>query len=218
MKFFSIPTILLAAIPISFGFLPTLDTKPAPGQQFNRIAVFRASPFEIRPGDSITINGSGFSRTLNKVYFSGSFAVNATSSDGTTLSLQVPTQISSGQYEISVANVLGSSANQQIPISIKVTNSPQPSPVITTASFNGERITLTGEGFTSANNLVTSLGNSSKPISASGKTLTFAITDLSLYAKIKQSFAGRRYPVILWIYVQNEHGTSKNPYRLDLVI
>lgn len=218
MKFFSAPIILLAAIPISFGFLPSPDTSAAPGTQVNRIFVFRATPFEVRPGGSITIDGSGFSRTLNKVYFNGISSVTATSSNGTTLMLNVPTNLSVGEYKISVVNVLGTSANAKIPVVIKVTNTPQQGPTIISASVSGDMVTLVGEGFTSLNTIITTLGNSSKTLPANGKTLTFPVTDLAFYSRVKQSFLGRKYQVALWIYVQNEHGINKDPYRLDIII
>ncbi|MDP3763914.1 MAG: IPT/TIG domain-containing protein [bacterium] len=218
MRFLSVPVLLLAAIPISFGFLPSLQTSSAPGMRVNRVMVFRAIPYEVRPGDSITIDGSGFSKTLNKVYFNSSYPVISTSTNGTTIVVAIPVSLSEGQYKLSVSNVLGSSDNPNIPVSLKITNSPQSAPVIKNASIAGETITLTGEGFTNSNNIVTTLGNTSTSLSASGDSLTFRLAELSQYEQVKKSFLGRNYKMTLWIFVQNEHGINKDPYKLDIVI
>ena len=113
-------------------------------------------------------------------------------------------------------NVLGSS-DPQIKVGIKVTDNPNPGPQITSASISGDIVTITGSGFTSSNNLYTTFGNSLSPVSSSGNSLIFNVTDLSIYNKIK-SLTGTKYKAILWIYVQNEHGTNKDPYKLDVII
>ena len=171
----------------------------------------------MRPGDSITLDGSGFSKTLNKVYFNGDNPITATSTDGTTLEISVPANLVEGEYKLSVSNALGSSDNPDVDVVIKVTNNPQPSPTIESASITGDTVTLIGKGFTSANNLFTTLGDSSGSISANGATLTFRVTDLSRYNQIKQFTLGK-YQATLWIYVQNEHGINKDPYKLEIII
>ena len=149
------------------------------GIRANQVMLFRAVPFEVRSGDAITLDGSGFSKTLNKVYFDNSHSVVATSSDGVTLEISVPTALAEGEYKLSVSNAWGSSENLNITILIKVTNNPQPAPTIKSASIVGDTVTLIGNGFTSANNIITTLGDSARPISSNGDILTFRITELS---------------------------------------
>jgi len=178
--------------------------------------VFRATPFEVKPGDYITIDGSGFSKTLNKVYFDGGSVLNASSANGTSLIVPVPA-LTEGQYKVSVSNVLGSSENPDISVFIKVTSTPESGPTISSASISGETVLLAGTGFTTSNTVATTLGNST-PISASGNTLTFRLNELSQYEQVKKSMLGRPYKLVLWIFVQNEHGINKDPYKLDIII
>ena len=203
--------------PISFDVVPSTDTPHALGMRANRIMLFRAFPFEVRFGDIITLDGSGFSKTLNKVYFDGSYAVTATSTNGFVLEVPVPAGLAEGEYKLSVSNALGSSDNLDAKVRIKVTNNPQPAPTIESASINGDTVTLTGRGFTSSNNLFTTLGDSSNPISSDSTTLTFRVTDLSRYGQIKQFTLGK-YQTAPWIFVQNEHGINKEPYELEIII
>ena len=194
-----------------------IDTPAALGMRANQVMLFRAFPFEVRSGDVITLDGSGFSKTINKIYFNDSNPVDATSTDGITLDVRVPLILSEGEYSLSVSNTLGSSNNPDIAIAIKVTNNPRSGPIIENASIVGDTVTLTGSGFTSANNIITTLGNSSGPISSDGVTLTFRITELSMYNEIRRFTLGN-YKVAFWIYVENEHGANKEPYKLEIMI
>ena len=218
MRASSWPVILLAMVPISLSLLPSPDIVSVPGMRANRVLLFRASPFEVRPGDTVTLDGSGFSKTSNSIYFNGGSAIVASSTNGSTIRVSVPSGLTLGQYKLSVSNTLGSSDNPDISVLISVTNNPQLPPEIKGASISGENVTLVGSGFTSSNNIITTLGNSSSPLSSSGNTLTFNITSLSLYNQIKNFTSGKKYRVVLWIYVQNEHGINKDPYRLDISI
>jgi len=194
-----------------------IDTPAALGMRANQVMLFRAFPFEVRSGDVISLDGSGFSKTINKIYFNDSNPVDATSTDGITLDVRVPLILSEGEYSLSVSNTLGSSNNPDIAIAIKVTNNPRSGPIIENASIVGDTVTLTGSGFTSANNIITTLGNSSGPISSDGVTLTFRITELSMYNEIRRFTLGN-YKVAFWIYVENEHGANKEPYKLEIMI
>ncbi|MDO8589877.1 MAG: peptidoglycan-binding protein [bacterium] len=206
-------------VPTSFSFLPSVeaDTLAAPGMRVDQVMLFRASPFEVRSGDTLVLDGSGFSKTLNKIYFNGSQLATAVSTDGTNIEMFVPAGLSEGEYRLSVSNTLGSSDNPAIKIAIKVTSQPQPGPTIESASAMDGTVTLVGSGFTAANKIITTLGNLSGPVSSNGATLTFRITELSMYDKIKQ-FTRGGYQAPLWIYVKNEHGINREPYKLEIII
>src|SRR3990167_3353247 len=79
-----------------------IDTPAALGMRANQVMLFRAFPFEVRSGDVISLDGSGFSKTINKIYFDNSHSVVATSSDGVTLEISVPTALAEGEYKLSV--------------------------------------------------------------------------------------------------------------------
>jgi hypothetical protein len=211
--------LLLAAIPISVGLISTVgvDMPAGVGLQKNKIMLFRATPYEVRPGDIISLDGSGFSKTDNRVLFNGGSDVLATSTDGVSLKVVVPS-ISEGQYSLSLTNKLGSSLRTEFPVTIRVTNNPSPAPIITSATLSGDMITVVGSGFTASNNVISTFGNSSGSISSSGNSLTFSLSGLSLYQKIKEATKGKKYQSSILIYIYNEHGMSKDPYKLDLVI
>jgi hypothetical protein len=195
----------------------TTDSPIAMGMRAGQIMLFRTYPFEVRSGDLIILEGSGFSRTLNKVYFNSGYPVVATSTDGVTLRVLIPSELSEGEYQLSATNVFGSSDQLGTKISIKVTNNPQLPPRIESATLVGDTVSLVGSGFTSANNLFTTLGDSSGSITADGNSLTFRVTDLSRYEQTK-IFTKGKYQVALWIFVQNEHGMNRAPYRLNITI
>ena len=203
--------------PLNLSPSTETDAPAALGIRANQVMLFRAVPFEVRSGDAITLDGSGFSKTLNEVYFNGGNPVTATSSDGITLEITVPATLAEGEYKLSVSNVWGSSGNSNITVLIKVTNNPQPAPTIESALMVGDTVTLIGNDFTSANNIITTLGDSARPISSNGGTLTFRITELSMYNEIRKFTLGK-YQAALWIYVQNEHGVNKEPYKLEIII
>ena len=193
------------------------DAPAAIGMRAGRVTLFRASPFQVRAGGTIILDGSGFSKTANKIYFSGSNAATATSTNGSTMSVVVPNSVSNGEHELHIENMLGSSKNSDIKIKIRVTDNPQPPPVITGASLSGDTVTVTGTGFTSSNSLFTTFGDSASSISSSGNTLSFRVTDLSRYNQIR-GFTQGQYKAALWIFVQNENGMNRDPYKIDINI
>src|SRR3989344_1502521 len=66
--------------PLNLSPSTETDAPAALGIRANQVMLFRAVPFEVRSGDAITLDGSGFSKTLNKIYFSDSYFVTASSS------------------------------------------------------------------------------------------------------------------------------------------
>ena len=211
------PLLLLSVIPVSLGFFPSVQTSSAPGLRSNRVMLFRATPYEVRPGENLSLEGSGFSKTVNKVYLNEVEIGSATSTLGAKLSIKVPSNFPEGSYKISVGNVLGSSENPKFPVSIKVTSSPQPPPVVERATLTSETVTLLGQGFGPTNTIVTNLGTASSP-SSLGTTLSFRLSDLAQYNQLKKSLIKKGYQISLWVYVQNEHGVSQDPYKIDITI
>lgn len=222
MKLFSIPIILLVAAPISLGFLPSSnsETLSSPGLRSNQVMVFRAVPFEVKPGSTLRIDGSGFSKTLNKVYFNSKQVASTVSLDGTSLTIFIPRDISEGEYRISVLNSFGLSDTEKFPVSVKVTSKPAPAPVVKSAYFSNNNVTLMGLGFTRNNYISSTLGDLSGPVSPSDLdgSLSFDIRNLALYSKAKEASMGRSYSVALWVFVRNEHGVSQDPYQVDINI
>jgi hypothetical protein len=220
MRLFSIPLFLLLVAPLSLGLLsdnsqPELVSNN--GLKTNQVSVFRTLPFEVKPGGVLKVEGSGFSKTFNKVNFTKGVSVNTVSQDGASLLIIVPKNLSEGEYKLSVSNSFGVSDADKLPVTVKITSNPTPAPVIDNASFSNGVVVLTGKGFTSKNYISTTLGELNAPIAPSTSGgLSFDVTNLSLYSKTKESFLGRSYPMTLWIFVRNEHGVSEKAYPLDI--
>ena len=212
----TIPVSLPSSPPVSNTVQPDYDSPHALGHMPSRISLFRASPFEVKAGDIVSLDGSGFSKTLNKVYFNGSNSIIATSTNGSVMDVVIPS-LSNGEFELSVENVFGSSANPDIKIKIKVTDNPQSPPNIESGSISGDTVTLLGSGFTSSNIIYTTFGDSPSPVSSNGTMLTFGLSSLSRFNQIKQFTLGK-YQASLFIFIQNEHGMNKEPFKLDINI
>ncbi len=210
--------ILFAVVPISFSFLPGIksDTSAIQGVQVNKIYLFRAFPFEVKPKSVVSLEGSGFSRTLNKIYFNGKDATTAVSTTGTSLKVTLPSKLTPGEYRVSVVNSFGSSENPEIPVIVRVTDTPIAPPVIQGASISGDIVTVTGQGFGSSSTVFTSFGNTPGPVPAQDSTLSFRLSELSQFERVKNTLPEGSFQAILWIYVESEHGANKTPYRLDI--
>lgn len=221
MKFTHLPFVLLAAIPLSATFYMPLVRTPqnisALGQRINGVFLYQVSPYEVKPGDKIVLSGSGFSTTYNNISIGDLKGLSATSTNGTEMELVIPKDTTYGIHEVSVSNNLGSSLNPNIKILIKVSDSPSAPPLISGVNYNNGIFVVTGEGLADKNNIITTLGQLQGVSSLDGKTLTFRISDLSDYGKIK-TLSSSSFPVSFAIFIQNEHGFTKNPYQLKIVI
>lgn len=212
--------LLVAALPLSVAFLAPGQNATAPGSQANKIMLFQVSPYEVRPGDTVVLQGSGFSTSQNSVYFGSYVNVSATSTNGAVMSVAVPSSLPFGEYNVVVSNTLGSSADvaNSVRVSIKVTGSPRTPPVITNASVSAGVVTLVGDGFSSTNSLVTNLGNLEGVPSFDGRSITFQINNLSEYARIKRQLGNKSIQTTLVVHISNDRGSSKNPYSVNITI
>jgi hypothetical protein len=213
MKFSLIPFLLVAALPLSVSLLTPSSNNQVIKTKTIKAVLFQASPYEVKPGGDLVLNGSGFSYSGNIVNFGSGAQVEATSSDSTTLNIKVPPTLFPGEYELSI---LGGQAVSNSKVYVKVTNNPRTPPIISKVIYSAGYLTIIGDGFSSSNALVTSLGTLSNVSSFDGKTITFRANDLSDYSRIKKQLAGRQVQTVLWIQVSNDRGTSKEAYKLDV--
>lgn len=218
MKLWSLSFLLVAAaLPLSSSlFKPInapLTTITLPGMRVNQVVLFQTLPYEAKPGAAVTLKGSGFSKTENKVHI-GDLSVSATSTTGTTMNFIVPQDAPLGVHEVYVTNSFGTSKNPQAPVLLKVTHSPVPPPVITKIEEKKGVITLTGTGFASTNSIVTSLG-AIEVFSSDQKTLSFALSSLPYYSKVK-SLSKTTTTLNLAVFIKNEHGISLTPSMIQL--
>ncbi len=221
MRLRILPFLIFAFVPLSipsFALPSSKNTISIPGMLSNKVVLFQAFPYEVKPGGSLNLSGSGFSTKSNTVSFGGGIKVEATSTNGFNLKVMVPNTLSEGTYKLSVSNILGSSENPNIPVSVKITSNPISEPIITSAIFNIDTITLKGKGFTSTNGLITTMGNLNGAISTTGTELSFKVSDLSDYLKVKNTKKTASLSLPIWIFIQNEHGVSKTAYSVNIKI
>lgn len=166
-------------------------------------------------GSVLTLTGTGFSAKSNTVNFGKEKIKNISSADLGTLTFTIPSGVKAGRYEISVTN--GKKTSNTIPFMVSVKGAQIPiitkiEPAI--ATF-GQKITITGENFSSAGNTVSSsLGIIKDLKSVDGKTLTFSVEKpeylkekLVLPAWFKDK-GNLNWSVTLFII--NENGISKD--------
>jgi len=179
------------------------------------LALFNVSPYQVRPGDTVTLQGTGFG-DVNDVHANG-YLVSRPSTDGFTLSFPAPP--SPGDYDVWVTNAKGSSQVVGRTMRLTVTTNPAPLPVVTVVSPNpanySDTITITGTGFSNTNTVSTSLGIIEN-VASSGGAISLRLSDFSLASKIKEIpyMRGRKAAILL--YVQSEGGLSKEPYSFDV--
>ena len=141
---------------------------------------------------------------------------------GSQISFVVPQAAPTGQYQISVANSLGTTTSGSIFLS--VTNTPtasiasttptvavQTTPTVTgvypaTSSNINDLITVYGSYFTNNNTITTNLGSIQGVQSPDGKSLSFLIGSLPYYQTAFSQYKGKAINVI--IKVTNEYGKS----------
>ncbi|MDQ3089736.1 MAG: IPT/TIG domain-containing protein [bacterium] len=194
------------------------DTLSGPGIRSNRVLLFQATPYEVRPGGEVTLVGSGFSKTENRVLIGDKVGIFATSTNGTEIRFKIPSNFKENTYKITVFNQLGSSTNPVAPVLVKVTKKPQSPPSVSSATIEGGVITISGSGFSESNNIYTNMGSVEKIKLSKRKTLSFSIASLTSYSQAKNSLKGAVAVFPLSIFIQNEHGISQVPYNIDITI
>jgi hypothetical protein len=188
-----------------------------PGLKKNQVFLFQASPYEVKPGETVKLIGSGFSDQENHISFDEKYTIMATSSNGSEIIAKIPDNLSEGTYILSIYNKLGTN-DPNIPVSIKITNDPKDPPSITKIEENDGIIEISGLGFGSSNTVITPLGNLENIKLRSKNTVSFKLEDLSNYKLMKNYQNGRPASFPLPIYIQNDHGVSTSSITVNISI
>lgn len=199
-----------------------------------KISMLNVSKYQVSPGSSILISGSGFSNSPN----TGADGIFLHIGDGRSVPLTlsstppaaqgmslmtatIPSDLATGKYEVWVTkgeNGTGaaSSKNSSIPFFILVTNNPHEAPAVSSitpplADSSGQ-ITITGTGFTSTgNNIYSTLGNILNVSASGGGTIVIRISDFPATANVKKAPGAQSLEVDGWLYIQNENGVNASP-------
>lgn len=181
------------------------------------VRLYNFSDYQVAPGTNAYAYGINFDKTDNTLVIGGTKITGLTSVDGFTLAFVVPT-LPNGTYDAYVENKNGTSKSEQ-KVSIVVTSSPAPRPVIQSASpspaLPTDTVVLSGQNLLSGSTLVTTLGVLSS-VSADGSSIRFNIGDLDKTKELVKSgqLKGQVFP--LMIYVQNSNGVNKDYFTLNV--
>jgi len=217
-----------AATSSASGNIYTLnDQSPDLSTQANNansdLSILDFSTYNAVGGQVVSIFGEGFNPSGNTVYLGpvniGSYV---SSNLGSQISFVVPQAAPTGQYQISVANSLGTTTSGSIFLSVTNTltaNLASTTPTVaiqttptvtgvypTTSSNINDLITVYGSYFSNSNTVTTNLGSIQGVQSSDGKSLSFLIGSLPYYQTAFSQYKGKAINVI--IKVTNEYGKS----------
>lgn len=169
------------------------------------------SEYEGAPGTAITLFGNGFAKTSNTVYFGSHAIKNVSSPSGSTLSVTVP-DIAYGKYDLEVHNGKKKTDTDAFFV-IKDVATPPPTitGITPTKGVYGTKVTITGTGFTSNNELRTSYGVFDDISSKDGKTISLEIEPYpeAFGPDAEEITTDRERVMEISIYVVNDNGVSK---------
>ena len=177
------------------------------------VFVFSVNPFQVKPGGTVVISGSGFSTSSNSVYLGDTLIGNSISTSTTELSFQVPQTISLNTYKVRVTNNSGDSTNDFQAVNLVITNSPLPTPVISSISPGtidaSSTVSISGTGFTQSGNSVYSPFGIINNIGATSSTmLQFSVTDFSNLPILNSIPQAQGSTFQIPMYVSNANGSS----------
>ncbi len=183
--------------------------------------IYYLSLYMGRPGDVVTLFGTGFISTGNSVHFGGGHVIDGlTTTNIAQLNFTVP-DLPPGRYAIFVSNRKGKAdarffriLNETIVSAPRITN------ISPSQGKEGTKVTVIGSSFTSTGNTIFTTYDIIEDVpSHDGVTLTFTIplTRVGLSAEELLGLTGERLPLPesfepspLYIYVENNNGISSD--------
>lgn len=175
------------------------------------VTVMFPSRYSGKAGTTITLSGDGFTSTDNTIYFGDKYAtLKAKSVGGAAITFSIPS-IPKGIYSLWVKNSKGESNKDAFFVVLDgVTPEPKINAIMPEKIGRGGTVTITGEGFTTANNMIrTGVSVVEGVPSSDGQTLTFAVPQ-NLFTNDEEdgsSFSGT-FLTPVSVYVINENGVS----------
>jgi len=190
------------------------------------VKIYNVEPYQVKPGQKIIVNGTGFSEKNNIFSFGGVRTEGITCGYSTYCEVVVPNGASLGTQDISLENSNGNSRNQGFSAKAFVTNNPIMPSIITSAVPNqikeselGANIIVKGERFAVGENYIyTPLGSVGPFSSSDGKTIVFSLKEMKDINKLIERGRLLKTEVIpLPFRVNNEYGSSE-AFFINLLI
>jgi len=183
---------------------------------FSQLAVYNSSQFQVAPGATTTINGSGFLKTGNDFYVGGTKIANVSCQSSISCDIKIPTSLDEGQKNIILENEKGSTKDQKFTPHIKISKNPKPASVLNEISPSSisnqeidKEITIKGSGLASKENYVHILMGHVGPVSSSNGEIKFKLSDIENMTEfVKGLNAAKARDVQLPIMIENEFGVS----------
>ncbi len=178
------------------------------------------SSYQVKHGDVVTIQGSGFVAQQNTIHFGNQYSMVAPGSiDGKTLRFAVPDSIPNGSYNVWIENDGGSTYKSEASNFFTITDTPSAVPTITNISpsaiqFSDKAtIVITGTGFMDQGNSIYSpIGTAPNLPSKDGKTISVPLASFSNFSSIQkssQNFKGAGMNIS--IVIHNSAGNTSVP-------
>lgn len=193
------------------AYLPTIDVWPDDPSLRTGLHVDAVSEYLVGRGDTLTILGSGFSRSTNDVLWDDGVWVQEgiASPTGTTLSVRVP-RLTIGKHRVQVrAEGVRSGESAGVWIAAKNVAAPVISIISPATGPQGGTFTLRGTGFGRINDLFTMFGRI-EDLPSDGATITFTYAPFGDTAVRFRTATGTlaSYTAQVPIMVLNENGMS----------
>jgi peptidoglycan hydrolase-like protein with peptidoglycan-binding domain len=190
------------------------------------VKIYNVEPYQVKAGQKIVVNGTGFSEKNNVFSFGGVRTEGITCGYSTYCEVVVPNGASLGTQDISLENSNGNSRNQGFSAKVFVTNNPIMPSIITSAVPNqikeselGANIIVKGERFAVDENYIyTPLGSVGPFSSSDGKTILFSLKEMKDISKLIERGRLLKTEIIPMPFrVNNEYGSSE-AFFINLLI
>lgn len=184
------------------------------------VEIMIPSPYAGAVGTPVSLFGSGFQTTENTIVFGTLEIPHLSTQSSTLLSFTVP-DLPAGKYPLTIKNSAGQSTHPSFfMITIKNASAPKIISATPASGVYGDEVTLSGEGFTQANNeILTNYGRIPNIPSADGKTLKFNVLPFPEIPELKVGVnLHRDIKFTVTIYILNTNGITKDPAHFILNI
>ncbi len=164
------------------------------------------SSYVVNPGDTLTLNGSGFVAEGSTVHIGTTTISGVKPIMSGILRVTIPQSVTLGKTDIWITNSKGESNKRTIVIIVPGTLQPKITSISPIEGFLGQTITFKGTGFLKqGNEVLLSTGEIIEGLTAQdGATISFSLASLQLTA----FQGGEDFPQPLWLRVVNSNGIS----------